>query len=80
MKGMSYKRYLRIAADQIVERRKKCPHKGEYRYDPVFYFKCHDCGAYVPFRNPEDIKRRGIMPEVHVQLTHIHIEPEQPLV
>lgn len=56
---MSYKQYLRVSANVIVDRRKKCEH-GHYD-EAVFYKRCLICGAFQPFRNPEDIARKGLI-------------------
>ncbi len=60
-KPISYRKYLRINANQIIERRKKCKHK---KFDEiVLYKRCLCCNEFVAYRSPEDIQRRGIIPE-----------------
>jgi len=60
MRGLSYKKYLRISANQIIEKRKRCVHVA--KEDIVYYKRCQDCGEFIPFRTEEDILRRGIIP------------------
>lgn len=38
-----------------------CPHAHEPKEDVVLFFRCPCCGDFVPFRNPEDVKKRGII-------------------
>jgi len=57
MKVRSYRDYLTISANHIRDKRKHCQHG--YYDEEVYYKRCLVCGAFIAFRNPEDIKRRG---------------------
>jgi hypothetical protein len=54
-----YKKYLNHALQILDDKRKKCKHG---HFHTVVYFKrCADCGAYIPFRIEADLTKRGEM-------------------
>lgn len=69
VKSLSYKKYLRISANQIIEHRKSCRHVELDKI--VYYLRCTDCGSHIPFRDTEDIQDRGFMTDCsHLTLEH----------
>lgn len=75
MARKSYKFYLKVAANQILTKRGHCVHK-EAGIERVVYWKCHECGAYVAFRNPEDLKIFGEVSKADAEweFPYSHIE------
>ena len=55
----SYREYLRVASAQILIKRGHCSHPHDWKEEAVLYFRCQDCGAFVPLRNPFETERVG---------------------
>jgi hypothetical protein len=78
----NYKFYLKVAANQILTKRGKCLHVGDWQLEKVLYRRCIECGAFIPFRNPFETIDSGEtgaadfdMEFPHSHISHIQIDP-----
>lgn len=66
----TYKKIKRKQEKLLKKKQLSCSH--ETFRDDTIYRKCKECGVYVAFRDPDDVKRRGLIgqaPEYNFDLS-----------